>query len=743
MVKLIIAEKAIAGKKIAEILSEGKEKTELVKGIPAFHFSFKNSDCILVPLKGHIVDVGFPKHLNYWVGVDVRTLADSEIIYFPTEQDIVSLLKKKAVNADEVIIATDADREGEAIGVEALRFIKEVNPKIKAKRAYFSAITPKDLSQAFNALTDVDYNFADSADARREIDLIWGATLTRFLSLVSGRLGKQFLSSGRVQSPTLALIVQREKERLAFRQEKFWVLRAEFDKKGSRFWAEHKKGRFKEKLDAEKIIEKKPEKGLVARVVKKEKTLRKPVPFNTTEFLRAANAIGFTASRAMELAESLYMSGLISYPRTDNQCFTSTLDLKEILLELKKVNEFSYAVEKILAMNSIIPSRGKLTKDHPPIHPVASASRDKLGGEKWRIYELVCRRFFAVLGEDALTENIVAEISLAKEPFVANGQRILKQGWKEFYPYSKLTEVILPELKKGDEVKLVRLDLEEGITLPPPHFSQGGLISLMDRLGLGTKATRAEIITKLIQRHYVIGAKNIVPNKVAFVVTETLEKHAPNIVRPKMTSLLEKEMDEIAAGKKSKEDVVKESRKLLLEILETLMKAKNEIGQELRESLREQNVIGKCPRCGKELVIRFGRTGKRFVGCRGYPNCTQTYPLPQKGFIMPLDKQCPECKSSLFKLTFGRRHLELCVNPDCPSKDEWKQKMREKAEAKEKEAKEKAKEKEKAVEAKPKESIKPTKQARESPAKESIVEKPKEKKPAKAKKPKKEPKKAK
>jgi len=689
MVKLIIAEKAIAGKKISEILSNGSEKTELVQGIPVFHFSFKDSDFLLVPLKGHIMDVGFPSHLRYWIGVDVRKLASSEILYLPTEHAIASLLKKKAVNADEVIIATDADREGEAIGVEALRFIKEVNPKIKISRAYFSAITPKDLKQAFDSLTKVDFNFADSADARREIDLMWGAALTRFLSLVSGRLGKQFLSSGRVQSPTLALIIQREKERLAFKQEKFWVLNAEFDKKGKHFFAEHKKGRFKEKLEAEKIIEKKPKTGLVARVVKKEKTIRKPVPFNTTEFLKAANAIGFTASRAMELAESLYMSGYTSYPRTDNQTFPSTIDLTEILLELKKVPDFSPAVDKILSFKALNPSRGKQTKDHPPIHPVAFAVREKLGSEKWRIYELICRRFLAILAEDALTENITAEISLAREPFIARGQRILKQGWKECYPYSRLAEVILPDLQKGDEVNLVKLDLEESITLPPPRFSQGSLISLMDRLGLGTKATRAEILNKLIQRNYVKGAKDLEPNKVAFVVIETLERHAPDLVKPSMTSLLEKEMDDIAAGKKAKAEVVNESRKLLLEVLEQMFKEKEAIGRELRESLKAQEVIGKCLRCGSDLLIRFGRTGKRFVGCKGYPNCTQTYPLPQKGSLSPLNKQCPLCSAPLIKLTGRRFKLEICINPDCPSKDEWKKKMREKQEAKEKQEKEK------------------------------------------------------
>ncbi|MBI5884931.1 DNA topoisomerase I [archaeon] len=685
MVKLIISEKAIAGKRIAEILSNNTEKTELVQGIPLFHFTFNDDEYLLIPLKGHIVDVDFPKRLNYWQGVDVRLLAKSEIIYYPTAVALAGLLKKHAVNASEVIIATDADREGEAIGVEALRFIKEGNPKVKIKRAYFSAITPKDMHQAFSALAEVDYNFADSADARREIDLMWGASLTRFLSLVSGRLGKQFLSSGRVQTPTLEIIVSREKERLAFKQEKFFIVSAEFEKGGEKFTAEHKKGRIADRLEAEQIIALKESKGIVSRVAKKEKVLKRPVPFNTTEFLRAASAIGFSASKAMEVAESLYMSGHTSYPRTDNQCFASTIDLKEILLELRKVNEFSAFAEKLLSLNQLNPSRGKETKDHPPIHPVAFASKDRLGGEKWRIYELICRRFLACLLDDALVEAMMAELMLGREPFIARGQRILKAGWKEAYPYSKLTEVILPDLKKGDEAKLLKLGMEEGLTQPPPHYSQGTLIALMDELNLGTKATRAEIISKLVQRQYVAGLKQMTPNKVAFAVIDCLEKHAPDLVKPSMTALLEKEMDEIAAGKKSKQEVVDESRKLLLEVLELLVKEKNAIGSALRESLKQDSVLGKCPRCGKDLLIRFGRSGKRFVGCSGYPSCTQTFPLPQKGFITPLDKPCPQCGYPLFGLSGRRFRLEICLNTDCPSKDEWKQKMKEKAEKAEKE----------------------------------------------------------
>ncbi|MFH1256613.1 MAG: DNA topoisomerase, partial [Candidatus Diapherotrites archaeon] len=238
--KLIISEKAIAGRRIASILA-GKEVPESHKGkSPAFEFKMDGEQFKLIPLRGHIVDVDFPKKYSYWIGTDLKQLVNAPIEYIGTEKLIVSELKASAGEALEVIVATDADREGEAIGLEAVNFLKEKNPKISVKRMYFSAITPKDIQNAFAKLTDLDYNFAESANARREIDLIWGAVLTRYLSLISGQLGKEYLSSGRVQTPVLRLIVDREKERRAFKPEKYWELKALLEKDRQKFEAMHK-----------------------------------------------------------------------------------------------------------------------------------------------------------------------------------------------------------------------------------------------------------------------------------------------------------------------------------------------------------------------------------------------------------------------------------------------------------------------------------------------------------------------
>ncbi|MFH1240578.1 MAG: DNA topoisomerase I [Candidatus Diapherotrites archaeon] len=673
---IIITEKAIAGRRIASILA-GKDVPASQDTAQHFDFTKDGEDYVIIPLRGHIVDVDFPKQYSYWLGTDLKKLTVAEIDYVGKEKRIIAYLKKRAKDSNHVIVATDADREGEAIGVEALDYVKEQNPKIKVSRAYFSAITPQDINESFSHLTKVDYNMADSANARREIDLIWGAVLTRFLSLVSGQLGKDFLSVGRVQSPTLKLIIDREKERLAFKTQAYWELQALFEKDSKTFEAQHKKGKFWEKEEAQKILDKKTKECKVTDVKKTKRILKKPAPFNTTDFLRASIAIGFSAGGAMNTAESLYMKGYISYPRTDNTVYPKTLNLKNTLNEIGKVSEFNEHVTQILKQKEITASRGKKeTTDHPPIYPVTAVAKTKLSAQEWKIYELVCRRFMATLADDAETENLVVEIMMKDEPFLAHGQIYIHKGWKEYYPYSKSVEVILPNLEKGDIVILKKLDLLSKETQPPSHYSQASIIKLMEDNNLGTKSTRHSIIQKLYARKYVSGQKAVVPNKIGFAVADSLDKHSQRVVDPKMTADIEEWMNEIAAGKNTKKEVVENSRERLLLILDELIAHKSEIGNDIRKALREDSIMGPCDKdgCTGDLIVRFGKTGKRFVGCSNYPKCNNSYPLPQKGKVLSLDKVCPECGKPMVKTMGTRYSFEMCVDNLCSSKDAWKKK---------------------------------------------------------------------
>ncbi len=681
--QLIIAEKNLAGQRIAEVLG-GKTTRSQARGFVKYYsFTRGVEESTVIPLRGHIVEVDFPKQYSYWKGTDLKELAKAPILYSPNDAAIAALMKDVGKSATKIIIATDADREGESIGVEALRIVQEVNPNVNVERAYFSAMTPKELVKSFDELVKVDYNLSDSADARREIDLIWGAALTRFVSIMGNRMGKDFISVGRVQTPVLALIVNREKERLAFVVQPYWEIIAHAEKDRILFDAFHKNGKMFEEKVAREIFDKikDEKKALVKKVSKKKRMIARPIPFDTTTMLRAASALGFTAGQAMNTAESLYMAGYISYPRTDNQTYPSTMNLREHLEELKNEKVYVPFVEGILSA-PLNPSKGpKNTTDHPPVHPTKVPEKGKIGDKEWKFFDLVARRFLATFMPDAETENTSVELEIKSEPFTATGQTILFAGWKAVYPFSELKETILPALKEGDVVPVNQIEMPRKETQPPARYSQSALLKLMEENSLGTKATRATIIQKLYERQYISGIKSIEPNQIAFAVIDSLEKHSKIVTEPKMTAELEHEMDDVAGGKTKKTKVVDDSRVMLLHVLDQLLLNKSAISLDLKKALFKQDTMGKCPNCEKgQLVMRkAAATQKRFLGCDQFPNCRTTFPLPQKGTLYPTNKICPVCnKAPLIRLAGKKFKMEICVNYDCPSKDAWKKSVAEK-----------------------------------------------------------------
>lgn len=666
--RLIIAEKSIAARRLAEILSSKVPKVVQVGSLTVYDIG---NDTLVVPLRGHILNVDYPREYNNWRGVNLHQLVDAPLIYSTSAKDITDALKKLAPKAKRVTIATDFDTEGESIGREALTVMKfDAN----VDRARFSALTPEEVKGAFDKLVKLDYNLADSADTRREIDLVWGAVLTRFVSLTSGRLGKEFLSVGRVQTPTLALIVDREKERRAFNSEKYWVLGALFHKEKD-FEAAHKTKEFKQKPDGiyEKL--KGAKEGTVTKVTKKKKSLKPPTPFSTTDFLRAVSNMGVSPSRAMNIAESLYQAGFISYPRTDNTVYPDSIKIKDILKKFLQHNEFKDHAAKLLEQKKLTPTKGKKkTTDHPPIHPVELASKATLDPASWKVYELIVRRFFATLAPVCELNTVRVDIDVREEPFVATGQTIISAGWKEFYPYSKTKEVLLPPMEEGDIAQLKKLDLQEKETQPPKLYTPAALLKRMEELNLGTKATRPDILSKLVFRGYIKGTKNYEPTEIAFAVIDTLEKYAEDISKPTMTSKLEAEMGEIEAGKKQKPNVVEDSRRMLGTILTELSNNREKIAEALRAASKGTYTVGKCPKCGKDLrIITSRKTGKHFVGCEGYTEgCDVSFPLPQKGKITPLGTICESCGLPMIRVEVQRRRpYEMCINHECKTKASW------------------------------------------------------------------------
>ena len=622
---LIIAEKNISANRIAQILA-GNEKVRTSKDGSVFTYSFDNKT--VVGLKGHVVEVDFePGYTNWRSEIHTpRSLIDAGTIKKPTEKKIVNLIQKLSKKADLVTIATDYDTEGELIGKEAYELVRAVNPSVRINRARFSAITPAEIRSAFENLTDLDFALAAAGEARQAVDLMWGASLTRFISLAARRGGTNILSVGRVQSPTLAMIVEREREIENFVPETYWMLSLATEKDGQPVEARHTAGRFTDH-DAALAAEAGTKEPLVVTDVKEgQKNDRAPTPFDTTTFIVAASRLGLSAANAMRIAEDLYMNGYISYPRTDNTVYPKSLNLNGIL-EVLRGGVFDADVAWVQQHRRPVPTRGKKeSTDHPPIHPTGAATREALGQDRWKVYELVVRRFLATLSPDATWATTKCLFDASGEPYTVTGGRLVSAGWRRVYPYSEAKENILPVVTPGERLPIRSVNLEEKQTQPPARYSQSRLIQVMEELGLGTKSTRHEVIGKLISRRYVEG-NPLRPTLVGRAVTDALDNHAETITEPEMTRTLEEHMQLIKQRERSRDDVVTESREMLHRVFDKLETHEKEIGEEIMEQTAEEHTVGPCPVCGHDLRIRHIGVSQ-FIGCTGYPECRFNIGLP-------------------------------------------------------------------------------------------------------------------
>jgi len=666
---LVVTEKFNTALRIAIVLSDGRMQRARVEGTNVFRFDRPEGPYAVVGLRGHIVELDYPKEFSEWTLTGLPKLLEARPHKRVTERGIVAALQSIVREFDRVILATDFDREGELIGLECLELLQRLHPGIEVKRARYSALTRDAIETSFAHLEGLDRALAEAGEARQEIDLVWGALLTRYLSLTAHQRGKSFLSVGRVQTPTLALLVERDQAIKEFVPSPFWEIVATGEKGGEEFRLHHHHGIFEKKADAERVFRlvAHAKTGTVREFREEETRRRPPVPFSTTLFVAEATRLGMGAARVMRIAEDLYTQGLISYPRTDNTVYPRGLGLRN-LAEKFRESPFREAAEFVLEQPSFRPTRGRTeTTDHPPIYPTGVVDPKKLRPENAAVYELVVRRFFATIAPDALGIGRTAAVEVHGERFEGKGQHLTEPGWYRVYPYSKPDEVPMPRLVVGEVVAVPKVELLEDQTRPPRRYTQGSLIQEMERLGLGTKSTRHDVLQKLFDRHYV-NPRQLEPTSTGIAVTEALKAHAPVITRPEMTHRLEEDMELVAESKKPKDDVISESRDMLREAYALLTANTAGVKETLTGALDRQHFVGPCVKCGGALQLARSPRGSRWVQCVNNPaSCTATYALPSAGFIEPApDFLCGTCKVPRVKITFrGVRPDLYCINPEC------------------------------------------------------------------------------
>jgi DNA topoisomerase-1 len=727
--RLIVTEKNSSAKKIAEILGapQGGPTSDKTFKVPYYMWSDSDGDHMTVGLKGHVLGPAFPEGYSNWQKTDLHDLIDAKLVKEPTDKNVVKAIKKLAKEADELVIATDFDREGELIGLEALEEMLDANPELGTReeseqgtlvvqRARYSALTKEEIERAFGNLDTLSYPLANAGAARQDIDLLWGATLTRAVSIASRRFGSNFLSVGRVQSPTLGLIVEREMERRAHIAKPFWEVFARFEHPDGAFEAHHATDKFWEKAEADSALAGTSSPGMVKAVTARKNTRKPPTPYNTTAFSTdASSRLGITPASAMRIAEDLYMDGFISYPRTDNTVYPASLPIRELVTSLVRVKEFS-AASGLLDQPQLTPTRGKKeTTDHPPIYPTQAIHPGALEGSKKRVYELVVRRFLATFSPPMITESTRADIEAGSQSYFVRGSVLVDPGFAGIYTYARSSDEEIPALKEGQELALSSTGAEGGEgepagadnpwsvgkeTQPPSRISQAKLIEMMEERGLGTKATRADIIQKLFDRGYVYGNPPV-PSETGIALYEAFKNYVPAMATPEMTAQLEAEMDRIAAGEMTKGNVVGESRELLHKTWSEIDDSREDLAKVIWKGMDEDRILGPCKVCEEAgrtkedgspnmlRIIRAKKSGKRFVGCSGWvlddpSSCDQTFPLPQRGDVFKLEDRCSICGETprLKVVPFRGRPWNLCLNDDCESMQEMKKRRAEREAAK-------------------------------------------------------------
>ncbi|OYT36580.1 DNA topoisomerase I [Candidatus Pacearchaeota archaeon ex4484_71] len=666
--ELIITEKPQAASKIATALGTYSKKGE--RGVPYYEVDRDGKKIIVACAVGHLFTL---KQNNPGSGVpifDISWVPNFEVRKKDFTKKYYDLLKKLSKNAGEITVATDFDIEGEVIGRNV---VKMICGQEDAKRMKFSTLTEKELNDAYeHKLNHIHWGQATAGETRHYLDWYYGINLSRAIMNAIKSTGKfKIMSIGRVQGPTLNLIVKREREIKAFKPEKYWnyfiiLEKPEIELKYTKDIFDKKELQSFEKMIGETIeVETK----------KTEQEIPPNPPFNLTTLQTEAYRIfGITPSRTLKIAQSLYLAGLISYPRTSSQKLPETIDYKSILAQLKK----KYSVGRLLKRKK--PVEGKKTDPaHPSIYP--TGQHQVLSEDDEKIYDLIVKRFLSLFCENAIVARKRISAKKDGKSFSANGSEIKRKAWLEIYP-SKVSENDLPDVNGKIKIKDTRVEEKE--TQPPKRYSQASILSELEKRNLGTKATRASILETLYDRGY-IRERSIEATPLGISLIETLEKYSPIIIDENLTKGLQDEMDEITTMdeidlREREEKILEKARSTITKITSQFEKYEKNIGKDLMDAQtklismeKKKNTLCACPKCKKgNLVITYSKKTRRyFVACDAYPNCKNTYSLPPNSIFKKAGKNCESCGFPMItSFKKGKKPWTFCFNPECETNRE-------------------------------------------------------------------------
>jgi len=614
--------------------------------------------------RGHVMDL--PKSE---LGID--TAKDFAPTYVPVEKskDAVELIKKEAKKAEKIFLATDPDREGEAIAAH----VKEIVGNSKTVRIVFHEITKDAVEEAIGAPRDIDHNLVDAQIARRVLDRLVGYKLSPLL----WRKVRRGLSAGRVQTVAVRLIVEKEREIEKFKSEEYWEITVEVKGKSAKPFVVKltkigdKPAAVKNAAEAKTIVaDLDKSKYKVDDIVKKEVVKNPYAPFTTSTMTQAgARIFGWSAKRTMSIAQHLYEQGLITYHRTDSAHIA-----EGAVKKLRDYIKSEYGEDYLPPSPRLYKTTSKVAQEaHEAIRPTNIGadfkSKSKYAKDEETLYGLIWKRFVACQMSSSIYDETTIDVAAKKDIqkstadylLRTTGQTMKFDGWRKVLPAGKVAEedtVVLPEVEKDEALQLIKVNPLQKFTEPPARFNEASLIKTLEKLGIGRPSTYAPIISTIQIRNYVEKDEGkFTPTTIGVAVNDFLMEHFPDVFDYQFTAEMEDSLDKIADGKAEWTGPIKKFWSPFAKTLEIVEKGSK------RVKIEVEKLGKKCPKCTQgELVIRIGRFGK-FISCSRFPDCDYT-----DKYIEKVGMKCPKCEKGdvIVKKTFkGKKFYGCSRYPDC------------------------------------------------------------------------------
>ena len=640
------------------IIVESPAKANTIK-------KFLGGSTKVVASMGHIRDLPKSK-----MGVDIEHDFEPEYINIRGKGDLIKSLKKDAKNVKKVYLATDPDREGEAIAWH-LAHILEI-PEDSICRVTFNEITKETVKESIKNPRKIDMNLTDAQQARRVLDRIVGYKISPLL----WKKVRRGLSAGRVQSVAVKLIVDREEEIEAFIPQEYWNIYARLLEKKSKknftakfYGKDGKKIEIHSKEEVDEVLKKIENGKYIVTDVKKAEKKRNPAPPFTTSTMQqeASRKLGFTLKKTMSVAQGLYEGvsvgekgtvGLITYMRTD-----STRISEEARAAAKKQITQNYGENYY--ENRYFKTKENAQDAHEGIRPTyidlePDKIKEFLSNDQYKLYKLIYNRFLASQMATAIYDTVSANIDVNSYNFKANGQTLRFKGFMTLYVETEDNkkeeeDVSIPELEINEELEKKKIDTKQSFTEPPPRYTEASLVKALEEKGIGRPSTYSPTITTILERHYIEKEqKQLIPTELGKIVNKLLTENFTDVINVEFTAKIEEEFDSIAEGKQEWKQVIRDFYAPFEKQVEKVEKELEHV--ELVEEVSDVP----CEKCGRMMIIKYGRYGK-FLACPGYPECHNAKPI-----VETIDEPCPKCGGKVqIRKSKKRRKFYICENnPD-------------------------------------------------------------------------------